>query len=567
MAGDDFQSHYHAQKKKDADYMANAKVIATRNARLRMLVSHQNYFGMPAPALAQREFANGSAGAFILNSARRDGTSAPYQLVESAVTGGVLRTAEGQAYGKARLDARVRQLDAIDAEKAAFEGVAPPPAEAPLAPGVSAIAPAGAPVSQNARIELQLLLQSIIDALMGERNIAEQGMPGEKDELSRFTFGDSIRALALIVRVASSPDTDAETMEDVLAPVDNIVNLLEGLTDPDRLEQQEVTAMGIERLITTRELFARLREYLTKMLEGINLSPRERQALSKNLVSTLGFARFTRQIENAKVESRALYERIARGRLFDARGRQAMDDEDDDDDDDDFDAPATPREDTEQGSRGPRSAFTEDDRQRFGYGAGDWFGAPPQGGREAPAFLGEDRPALPVLGAVEEPPVPRATPSVRSRASNAPSAEIRGVYDPVLGARGVEVVRPASVRSRASARSVGRVRETFRARNVGTPAASRVPGSRRVFAQGREVPPPPSVAPSRASRRSEVPAAGGLPSRQAELPTSREGFVALAERINQSGGLDGKPIRVYSSGTLESIRRNFIRRLGLQGKP
>lgn len=588
MAGDDFQSHYHAQKKKDADYMANAKVIATRNARRRMLVSHQNYYGMPAPALAQREFANGSAGALILNSARRDGTTAPFQLVESAVTGGVLRTAEGQAYGKARLLARVRQLDAIDAEKAAFEGVAPPSAEAPLAPGVSAIAPATAPVSQNARIELQLLLQSIIDALMGERNIAEQGMPGEKDELSRFTFGDSIRALALIVRVASSPDTDAETMEDVLAPVDNIVNLLEGLTDPDRLEQQEVTAMGIERLITTRELFGRLREYLTKMMEGINLSPRERQALSKNLVSTLGFAKFTRQIENAKVESRALYERIARGRLFDARGRQAMDDEDDDDDDDDFDAPATPREDTEQGSRGPRSAFTEDDRQRFGYGAGDWFDAPPQGGREAPAFLGEDRPPLPVLGMVEEPPVPRATPSVRSRASNAPSAEIRGVYDPVLGARGVEVLRPASVRSRpASARSVGRVRETFRVRNVGTPAASRVPGSRRVFAQGREVPPPPSVTPTRTERRpapSRAPtrrssargevagpsAAGGLPplpSRQAELPTSREGFVALAERINQSGGLDGKPIRVYSSGTLESIRRNFIRRLGLQGKP
>jgi hypothetical protein len=43
--------------------------------------------------------------------------------------------------------------------------------------------------------------------------------------------------------------------------------------------------------------------------------------------------------------------------------------------------------------------------------------------------------------------------------------------------------------------------------------------------------------------------------------------VALAERINQSGGVEGKPIRVYSSGTLESIRRNFIRRLGLQGKP
>jgi len=578
MAGDDFQSHYHAQKKKDADYMANAKVIATRNARRRMLLSHQNYYGMPDPVLAQREFANGSAGALILNSARQTNTTAPFQLVESSISGGVLRTAEGQAYGKARLTARIQQLDAIDAEKERFLGVAPPPTAEPLAPGAPIPPPTGAPVTQNARIELQLLLQSIVDALMGERGLTETAQEAS-DELSRFTFGDSVRALSLVIRVASSPDTDAETLEDVLAPVDNIVQLLEGLTDPDRVEQVEVTAMGIERLITTKELFLRINEYLRGMMEGINLSPRERLALSKNLVKSLGFAKFTRDIQNAKVESRALYERIARSRLFDERGRQEMDDEDDDDDDDGFDGPAERREDTEQGSRGPRSAFTGDERQVFGYASGDWFGAPPQGGRDAPAYLGETRPAVAELGEVEAPPpVPRATPSVRSRASAAPSAEIRGVYDPVLGARGVEVVRPASVRSRpASARSVGPVRESRRILNLGTPSARVVPGSRTIRAQGRVVPPPPSVAPSRRSRTSVLAtsargprAAGGeepLPTRQSELPTTREGFVRLAEQINARGGIDGKPLRVYAKGTLESVRRNFIRRLGLVGKP
>ena len=514
MAGDDFQSHYHAQKKRDADYMARAKVQSTRNARRRLLISHQNYFGMPAPSLAQREFANPSNGAGQMESSRRDGTTAPFQLVEAGLTGGVLRTAEGQAYGKARLLDRIRQLDAIDAEKSQFAG-----AEPPLAPTLGATAPpVSAPVSQSAKIELQLLLKSIIDALMGDtaRN------PDEKDELSRFTFGDSVRALSLIIRVASSPDTNAETMEDIKAPVDNINQLLSGLTDPDRREQVELTEMAKERLITTSELFKRIGQYLDGMLGGINLSPKERLALSKNLVKSLGFTQFARQMEQQRVESRGFYERVARGRLFDARGRQEMDNEDDDDDEDRFDRPAEPREDTEQGSRRP-SEFDADERQTFGYASGQFYDAPPQNGREAPEFFG-DLPREQPEPARGRPlaPAPSVATSRRTRASDAPSAEIRGVYDPVLGARGVEVVRPASVRSR----------------------------------------PATSVRSVRTARTADV----GLPTRQRDLPTTREGFVALARAINERGGINGRPVRVYAAGRLENIRRNFIRRLGLTGK-
>lgn len=501
MAGDDFQSHYHVQKKRDADYMARAKVQSTHNARRRLLLSHQNYFGMPAPSLVQREFANGSAGAFILNSARRDGTSAPFQLVEAGLTGGVLRSAEGQAYGKARLLDRIRQLDTIDAEKSQFTGTEPP-----LAPTLGAPAPpVGGPVSQTAKIELQLLLKSIIDALMGDtaRN------PGERDELSRFTFGDSVRALSLVIRVASSPDSDAETLEDIKAPVDNILQLLDGLTDPDRREQVELSAMGKERLITTAELFQRIGQYLDGMMGGVNLSPSERQALSKNLVRSLGFTQFARQMEDQRVESRGFYERVARSRLFDARGRQEMDDEDDDDD---FDEGGERREDTEQGSR-RTTEFDADERQSFGYASGAFYDAPAQQGREAPEFFGD----------VPRPPegeAPRGRPlgeaSVRSRAPTAPSGEIRGVYDPVLGARGVEVVRPPST--------------------------------------------------ARSTRGSRSTRTAGLPTRQSELPTTREGYVALARAINERGGIDGRMVRVYAAGRLENIRRNFIRRLGLTGK-
>ena len=513
LAGDDFQSHYHAQKKRDADYMARAKVQSTRLAERRMLLSHQNYFGMPSPQLAQRHFANPSNGSLVLSSSRRDGTEAPFQLVESALVGGVLRTAEGQAYGKARLVARVKQLDRIAAEKLAFEGVAPPTPEGVLAPSVGAetlpTAPS-APVTSNARIELQLLLKSIIDALMGD--IARE--PNERDELSRFTFSDSVRALSLIVRVASSPDTRAEYLEDVLAPVDNINSLLEGLTDPDRREQVELSEGGKERLITTAELFKRIGEYLRGMMGGIDRSPKERLALSKNLVRSLGFTQFARDMERQRVENKGFYERVSRSRIFDTRGRQEFDDEDDDDADDRFTRPSESREDSE--SYGNQlSEFTADERQRFGYESGAFYGAPRQNGRERPSFYGEEEGALSEsktegedLGYSSAAAISSQPLRVQRRVSP-PSSEIRGVYDPVLGSRGIEVVR------------------------------------RPIQFTGFQA---------------------AIPTRQSELPSTREGFAQLAEQINRQGGIDGKMIKVYKAGKLENIRRNFIRRLGLVGK-
>jgi hypothetical protein len=74
--------------------------------------------------------------------------------------------------------------------------------------------------------------------------------------------------------------------------------------------------------------------------------------------------------------------------------------------------------------------------------------------------------------------------------------------------------------------------------------------------RGREVP----------ARAVSVVSEATIPTRQSQLPTTREGFDALAKEINRRGGIDGKNIQVYSKGKLENIRRNFIRRLGLQGK-
>ena len=52
----------------------------------------------------------------------------------------------------------------------------------------------------------------------------------------------------------------------------------------------------------------------------------------------------------------------------------------------------------------------------------------------------------------------------------------------------------------------------------------------------------------------------GIPKSRADLPTSREGYVALAKAMKEAGG---PSIRVNSGSALENIRLNFIRKLKL----
>jgi len=51
----------------------------------------------------------------------------------------------------------------------------------------------------------------------------------------------------------------------------------------------------------------------------------------------------------------------------------------------------------------------------------------------------------------------------------------------------------------------------------------------------------------------------GIPQSRADLPTTREGYVALAQTMREAG----HSIRVNSGSALENIRLNFIRKLKL----
>lgn len=405
-AGEDFQSDYHQQKKRDADYMARAKVMATTNARHKYVVSPHGYFGLPPVELSQRRFANPSQGALSIYSSRQDGSvSAPFEMA-GGLSGGVLRTAEGQGYAKARLQARIRQLDAIAAAKQDFE------TGTTLKPSAGPAAATSTEVAATTKTELQLILQSIIDALYGatEGNVEDAGVDeGETEQIagkdayesvSRIVFNDAVRALSIIIRTASAPEATAEDLEDIIAPVVQIEQLLLALTDPDFLDQQGAseqvqegleqaraarTELAKQRVITTQQLFQRIHQYLDRMMEGINRSPNERVALSKALVRTLGFAKFSRDLADARTSEQGALERTARSRLFNAQGRQAFDDEDDDDDEDQFNRPAERREDTEQ--RGNVATFDPNERDRFGDNSGEFLAYPTEGRPQRARFI------------------------------------------------------------------------------------------------------------------------------------------------------------------------------------
>jgi len=621
-AGDDFQAKYHEQKKHDADYMARAKVMATTNARHKYVVSPHGYFGMPKPELSQRVFANPSGGALSIYSARQDGSvDAPFEMA-GGLSGGVLRTAEGQGYAKARLQARIRQLDAIAAAKQDFATGATGTTLKPSGPSAST-----AEVTATTKTELQLILQSIIDALYGatEGNVEDAGVEeGETEEIegkdayesvSRIVFNDAVRALSIIIRTASAPETTAEDLEDILAPVNQIEQLLLSLTDPDYVEQaaEARTQLAKRRLITTQQLFQRIHQYLEEMAKGINLSPKERVALSKALVKKFGFTRFARDLADARTSEQGALERTARSRLFDASGRQAMDDEDDDDNDDFFNRPAERREDAEQ--RSNVATFDSNERDVFGDNSGEFLAYPTQGRPQRARFIEDAEMGPTAEAAVEEefktdeatgrrdfgrPATTGLTAEDVSRIRGEPLRRRRSAMASPQLTPIVEAVRSrASVRT-APSTSTRSTRKSRREPPPRPPRISRPPPPTPLalppaqFRQQtapsvssrstRSTPLPSAIAPKKrrlkpaptsaaaasaaAASAAAAPTFRTAPDFRAEIDAIRSlaDAQAFANAVNSMTPIpttNGQPIKIYADSKIANVRRNFRRRFGL----
>lgn len=549
FVGTDFQARYHEQKKRDADHMSRAKVQATQQAKVRAFSSHAGYFGMPKPVLGQRKFANPAMGAFSAVSARRDGHDAPFSTVETGYSGGVLRSAEGQAHGKARLLDRINQLNRIEAAKQSFQlttlgGPTAAPTGAPMAQlGPAAATTTALPqdVGESTKIELNLLLQGIIDALMsGQPRPGEGDALVQVDTLSRFTFADSTRALTILFRLA--PSASAEDLEDVLEKVQTIRQLLDSILDPDRIEQQPE---AVQSALTTKILFDKVADYIEQMSSpnNINLSPTNRLLLSQALVKSLGFAQYLRRPDLQRLAQTA----PAAGERAAAEDAEA---DEDGDDDDGFDESARPREDDEEDDR-DYADFDYDDRQTFGYASGSYFGEAPGGsdGYSVNPFSREARGrniAFPGGEAVAA--VPAREPGLRA------------FYDEDTGS--YNVAAPASSSGAPSVLSPSERARADRAEAAAGPAAA--PAANPVVRRALRPPPPPSVS----SASSE-----GFPKSKDDLPSSRSPgalaqYDALAKRINAMPAdkrptLDKGTIQVYAGSKAANVRANFIKRLGL----
>jgi hypothetical protein len=528
--GDSFQSSYHEEKKRDADRMANARVHSTRMMNTRAFSSKDGYYGLPPPVLGQRIFANETGGVFSMNSARQSHASAPFHYSDAqgsshgqggALLGGVLRTAEGQGFGKARLMDRIAQLNAIEANAGNFSQDPRGKISAPTSSTTSFAAvqqKQSSDTGAQAKTELFLLLQNINDSLVGDET--EAGDP-DAGNVTRFTYQDTTRALSLLFRL--TPTLEDYDLTDILDLINGInIKLLAIVEDQDAVSADKYeTALSLLTLMDKTEEY--LREFARQTTQFGTRTDQEKLQISKTLVQTLGFARSLRESRdkmagNIKESRDAFYAENESGPMTGEHGstsstsgsgrRVDMDPQiryakQDAQSSARFSTLAPTRESTRAIQIQQQSGlgtFDVDERGAFGSNAGHFY---PTGGRDV-GFMEEG------IDGVPEQPIQQsehAGPEIARISTDAGGPTVRETVPDVRGLYDEDT-------------------QTF---NVETRGKGKA---------------------------------------HMELPKTREGFVQLAHKINempegQRPTKDGKCIQVYASSSLASLRKNFKRRLDM----
>jgi len=296
--GNDFQSVWHKQKMEDAHRMVRAKVQSTINSDVRAHTAPHNMPNHQKPVLGQRKFANPSMGA---QSAYWDrpvpgfsgGSYNESRCAEECdeLRGGVLRTSQGQAYGKSLLQARVAQLNAINQASMLFANNQPTPARTEAFTGERT----QLGLDTNPAVELASLLQSILDTVTGGLQNRDDQNPDPSRQgvdTSRLTFQDSYRAFQLIVRLASSGTSD---------DIDNVLEFINGSSAGDgiipALEELTITppeyssSAKSKLMLSMKEFWTRVKKYLEKMIQLTDRPTQERVNASSAYIQALGFKR------------------------------------------------------------------------------------------------------------------------------------------------------------------------------------------------------------------------------------------------------------------------------------
>jgi len=397
-------------RKADADLMANAAVASRRTSDLRYTSTPHGRGLIPKPVLGQRKFANPETGAQSIYSARQDISSGPFHYVGASLdslsgyTGGVLRTKQGQVYGKTKLMARIGQLDRIAADA---QDVGKPPVRTTSGP-----VPGSHPgESEQLKIQLRLAIQQLTDVVdEAERAMAvdaaddseeeeeEEGEESESDEesarsrrsrrnpgpgptarklnatvgnLSQFGFQQLYKIMSMLFVLA--PSMDEDDLNDTATKISYIDEKFNDIVDlvAEAVRAGENVDVATENMLTISAILVRLKSYCDSMVDGVNRSDGERQILSKSLIKSLKFGKDLKRsgtpfltglvhpdeqdqirlAQNAILAENPEY----LGAGFSRRGEV--------------------REDSEQYNmeRGDRSHFTPTPRDQFGYASGEWY--------------------------------------------------------------------------------------------------------------------------------------------------------------------------------------------------
>lgn len=413
-------------RKAEADYMANAKVNSTVAARRRYTNTPHGNGVIPPPLLGQRVYANPSNGYSSVYSARQDSSNAPFSLIEtgrnggccgdSGLSGGVLRTRQGQAYGKQQLLKRIGELNIISDKVDTIGG---PPGRA------TSSAPIGMTqdVAENTKIELDLLLQQITDAfesthLALERAFGDEDVDegdeeeGEDEDVQTMdeTVGTQgrrsvltglwtivgeltrqggalmyklLRLLFVLVPVASERDLTAiKTKIDYAKTVLDAIG--EGMAHAN-IDAAATRAPQIEtNLKSVQAMFARIVSYVEQMSQTVNKSDVERGDISRALIKSLKFGKDLKSVATPFLTGlvpAGEQAAFAGGAKHTGRRRAG------DHKVEGFSRSGKTREDSETAvMRGDRRGFAPDERDAFGYASGEWY---PNNGREAAAYFGD----------------------------------------------------------------------------------------------------------------------------------------------------------------------------------
>ncbi|NDD53235.1 hypothetical protein EBZ39_05075 [bacterium] len=555
-AGDDLQALYHEQKRIDAHRRALNAVRDTAASHYRANHGHAGYYGLPPVVLSQRRFANPSNGSGGLGgdiySARRDASDAPFHCVKTGgMRGGVLRSAQGQRYGVAKLRDRIRQLNNIDQAESAFKTLSV--AEQAAAPVmIEERVTQGFEAPSGLALEVFSLLDAIEDSVTVYRGNDIDRLAGKQG--SDFT--------KLLLRFGST--ANREQLEALLEQLEIIVRGRESLladwirdADYEGLDEDEEVPRGMmgRRFETRFPFFTRLASSLIKsylytraMLVKVNSTAAERRRASEVTARTLGMdsPRMGEEVKrffdlNLLAEPEVL-EEFAPESFFtpnvvaepppETRGRgrgrprggarprasraavpsrpTGMSDR--------FTPNAPTREDTLAREYGMKNArFDRDVRQAFGDRSGAYLGDP---------FPGSTPAEMPRNGMRK----------AKVEAARLPVAE------PVQAAPAMPDLPDAPVAEAAAQEGMGK--RKGRGRKPKLPTKTKGGFIPLVTAAARILP---------------LLLGNGQSLTRASLPKDREGFVALAEELRGKG----HPIRVNKNSSLKSIRANFIRKFKL----